>query len=105
MYPHERSLVKKMESRPFAIVGINSDESKELLKEVMAKEKMTWRSWWDGGSIEGGIASKWNVQGWPTLYLLDHQGVIRHKWLDNPGDDVLDEAVERLVKEREGAEK
>jgi hypothetical protein len=105
MYPHERSLVKKMQTRPFAIVGVNSDESRELLKEVIGKEKMTWRSWWDDGSIEGGIASKWNVQGWPTLYLLDHKGVIRYKWLGSPGDDVLDEAVEKLVKEAEGAEK
>lgn len=101
MYPHERSLVQAMENKPFALVGVNSDSSKEYGKKVVAKEKMTWRSWWDGGNTEGPIASKWNIRGWPTMYLLDHRGVIRHKWLGSPGDKVLNEAVEKLVKEAE----
>ena len=37
------------------------------------------------------------MSGWPTLYLIDHDGVIRHKWLGSPGNDVLDEAIESLV--------
>jgi hypothetical protein len=101
MYPHERSLVKKLENKPFALVGINSDESKEELLKVIGKETMSWRSWWDGGSTEGPIASKWNIHGWPTLYLLDHKGVIRYKWLGSPGEEVLDGAVEKLLKEAE----
>ena len=48
MYPHERSLVKRLEGKPFAIVGINSDP-KERLRKTIEKESMTWRSWWDGG--------------------------------------------------------
>jgi len=26
MYPHERSLVQKMEGKPFALIGVNSDQ-------------------------------------------------------------------------------
>jgi hypothetical protein len=98
MYPHERSLVKEMENKPFVLLGVNSDPSKEFLKDVIAKEKMTWRSWWDGGSTSGPIATKWNVSGWPTLYVIDHKGVIRHKWEGSPGEKVMDEALEKLVK-------
>jgi hypothetical protein len=106
MYPHERSLVQKMESKPFTLIGINSDPSKDELKKVIEKEKMTWRSFWDGGSTSGPIATKWNVQGWPTLYVVDHKGIIRHKWLGSPGDKVLDDSIEKLVKEaEEGAKK
>jgi hypothetical protein len=101
MYPHERSLVQAMENKPFALHGVNSDSSKEYGKKIVAKEKMTWRSWWDGGNTEGPIASKWNIRGWPTMYLLDHHGVIRHKWLGSPGDKVLDGAIEKLVNEAE----
>jgi hypothetical protein len=101
MYPHERSLVKAMENKPFALLGINSDGSKDALKEVLEKEKMTWRSWWDGGSTRGPIATKWNVHGWPTMYVVDNKGVIRHKWVGSPGDKVLDEAIEKLVKQAE----
>jgi hypothetical protein len=105
MYPHERSLVKKMEGKPFALLGINSDRSKDDLKQTMEKEQMTWRSWFDGGSTDGPIASKWNVSGWPTLYVLDHKGVIRHKWLGSPGDEVMDKAIDKLVQEAEKEEK
>jgi hypothetical protein len=101
MYPHERSLVQAMENKPFVLLGVNSDPSKEFGKKVVEKEKMTWRSWWDGGSTQGPIATKWNVHGWPTLYVLDHKGVIRHKWLGGPGEKVMDEAIEKLVKEAE----
>jgi peroxiredoxin len=100
MYPHERSLVKTMEGRPFVILGVNSDP-KDKLKQVLKKENITWRSWWDGGNTSGPIATKWSVQGWPTLYLIDSEGVIRNKWVGSPGDKVLDEAVQTLVAKAE----
>ena len=102
MYPHERSLVKRLEGKPFVILGVNSDP-KDKLKQVLKKEQMTWRSWWDGGDTSGPIATKWNVSGWPTLYLVDHKGVIRNKWVGSPGDQVMDQTVEALVKEAQNA--
>jgi len=97
MYPHERSLVKKMENKPFALLGINSDP-KEHLRETLKKENMTWRSWWDGGDTNGPIARAWNVHGWPTIYILDHKGVIRFK---GPRGEAMDKAVEQLLGEME----
>ena len=97
MYPHERSLVKKLENKPFALLGINSDP-KERLREVMKKENITWRSWWDGGDTNGPIARAWNVSGWPTIYVLDHKGVIRFK---NVRGEAMDKAVEQLLEELE----
>jgi hypothetical protein len=76
MYPHERSLVKKMEGRPFVLLGVNSDADRETVKKAVAQEKLPWRSFWDGGSTDGPIARRWNVSGWPTLYVIDHRGVI-----------------------------
>jgi hypothetical protein len=95
MYPHERSLVKRLEGKPFALLGVNSDP-KERLKQVLVKEKITWPSWWDGGDTSGPIASKWNVNGWPTIYVLDHKGVIRFK---DPRSEELDQAVDSLLAE------
>ena len=31
MFPYERSLVKRMENRPFALIGVNSDKDKAAL--------------------------------------------------------------------------
>ena len=94
MYPHERSLVTKFEGQPFAIVGINSDQDREKIKQICIEKNLTWRSFWDGGGTSGPIATRWNVSGWPTIYLIDHKGVIRSK--RRPLDDKL---IERLVAE------
>ena len=95
MYPHERSLVKRLEGKPFALIGINSDP-KERLRQTIKKENMTWRSWWDGGSTSGPIAKAWNVEGWPTIYVLDHKGVIRYR---DVREKELDKAVDELLAE------
>ena len=43
-------------------------------------------------------ARAWKVEGWPTIYLLDGDGVIRAR---DPRDRALDEAVVALVEELE----
>jgi hypothetical protein len=94
--------VKKLADKPFALVGVNSDTDLKELRKRMEEEQITWRSFWNGKEGTGGpISSAWNVRGWPTLYVIDHRGVIRHKYLGSPGDKVLDEAIEKLVREAE----
>ena len=96
MYPHERSLVKRLEGQPFALLGVNSDQDREALKPVLAKEQITWRSFWSGGSTRGPISSAWSVTGWPTLVLIDEKGVIRQRWLGSPRNPLdLDREVRR----------
>ncbi len=96
MYPHERSLVKKFEGKSFALIGVNSDSDREKLADVLKKESITWRSFWDGGKVGGPIASKWNVNLWPTIYVLDHRGVIRAKQLQGTS---LEKKLDDLVRE------
>ena len=82
-------------------VNVNGYDSRKL-KQVMAKEKLTWRSFADDGSIVG----TWNLPGTPTFYIIDHQGVIRHKWVGSPSDyklgglpdaEAIDAALEKLI--------
>ena len=96
MYPHERSLVKRLESEPFALIGINSDQDREALKQTLVDEKITWRSFWNGGSTDGPISKRWNVTSWPTVYVLDGEGRIRFK---NVRGEKLDAAVDELLAE------
>ncbi len=100
MYAHERSLVKKMEGKPFILLGVNSDE-KSKAKDAVKKNELTWPSWWDGGDTSGPIARAWGVRAWPTLVLIDHKGVIRQRWEGSPGDKVLDAEVEKLAADAE----
>jgi len=100
MYPHERSLVKRLQvqEKRFVFLGINSDEDREELKKTLEKEQITWRSWWDQGSPDGPIQTKWDVIERPAIYVLDARGVIRYK--DLKGDE-LDKAVDTLLEERD----
>ena len=100
MYPHERSLVARMKDEPFALIGINSDRDKTALKQVMKKENITWRSFWNGPmGTSGPISKAWGVRGWPTIYVLDDQGIIRYK---NVRGASMDKAVDALVGKVEG---
>ncbi|MBM3834264.1 MAG: hypothetical protein FJ403_13555 [Verrucomicrobia bacterium] len=67
-------------------------------QDVPQRENLTWRSFWDGGNTKGPISTQWKVKGWPTIFILDHKGVIRHR--DARGE-VMDRAVDTLLKEVE----
>ena len=100
MFPHERSLVKRMEGRPFALVGVNSDRNLEEAKANNEKQEITWRSFWCGADgTSGPIPKKWNVRSWPTLYYIDHKGVIRAKNVRSEAE--IDKLIDDLVKEAE----
>jgi len=100
MYDHERSLVKKYRDRPFVLVGVNTDQDAAALKHVQEERGITWRSFADGPP-RGPIATAWKIQGFPTMYLIDAQGVIRYSHLGPPPADELDGQIDRLVKEIE----
>ena len=100
MYPHERSLVKRLANEPFALIGVNSDRDLAKLRPRLKEENISWRSFWNGPKGTGGpISAKWGVRGWPTIYILDHKGVIRFKGLRG---EKMDKAVDQLLKEMTG---
>ncbi len=97
MLPHEKALVERLKDKPFALIGINSDGDAAAVRELMEKQGITWRNAVDE-STEGPWARKWNVRGWPTIYVLDAKGVIRHRDLR---DAELEAAVLALLAELE----
>lgn len=97
MIPHERDLVKKLDGKPFELISVSADDKKETLQKFLENEKMPWTHWWDNGP-ESKVLKAYRVRAFPTLYLIDHTGVIKHKWVGNPGNDKIDAAVEELVK-------
>ena len=117
MVPHERELVERYAGRPFALIGANGDkltvglpklyyqdgrliDDGPVVQAAVEKNKMTWPSFRNARS-DGSPFLAWNVQSWPTIYLLDERGVIRGKWKGDPGVKELDAAVEKLVKAAE----
>src|SRR5262249_40105435 len=100
MYPHERSLVKRLEGKPFALIGVNTDQDRQQLKKVLVDERITWRSFWNGGSTSGPISNKWKINSYPSIFVIDAKGVIRYK---NVRGEAMDKAVDTLLEEMEKA--
>ncbi len=101
MYSGNRKLVELYRHRPFAFLGVMGDEDVATVKEAVDSGTITWHVWWDGVR-PGTIANRWNVVGWPDIYVLDHRGNIRYTELTS---DLLEIAVARLIKETEASAK
>jgi len=99
MFPHERSLVKKLEGKPFVLLGVNGDDDDPKVKEKNSKQQITWRSFKNSRPGKPSLADEWNIDAWPTLFLVDHHGIIRNRWEGSPGDKVIDEAIDQLLDE------
>jgi thiol-disulfide isomerase/thioredoxin len=95
MYPEERELVTAFKDKPFALLSVNTDKSRETLTKLIATGEVTWRCWWDG-EPGGPICTRWGVESFPTIYVLDHRGAIRFKAV---GRKKLKQAVETLLNE------
>jgi thiol-disulfide isomerase/thioredoxin len=94
MIPHEREMVEKFKDKPFALISVSADDQKKELEEFLAHESMPWNHWWEGP--EASLLKTWNVRFFPTIYVIDAKGVIRHK---NIRGAELEKAVEKLVAE------
>jgi len=98
--PFLKSLVERHKDEPFAILGINTDDSKEDYLEQKASFGVTWRSAWQGGmGGKDAISSRWAVTAFPTKFLLDAKGVIRYTDSQLHGEKSIEAAIEKLLAE------
>jgi hypothetical protein len=79
MIPHEKEMVERLKDQPFALIGINSDGGRDAVQKNLKEEQI-----------------RWNVHGWPTIYILDAEGRIRHR--DLRGEE-MEHAVKQLLAE------
>ena len=97
-----------MKGKPFALLGVNINcHDPKTLKEVMDKEQLHFRSFTDtaAGDGLGVIGSAWNLFGTPTVFVLDHKGVIRYRQIGIPVTKAIDEVLKKLIREAEANHK
>jgi len=89
MFEHGRSLVKQYENYPFQFVGVCCADDVEAGLAIQKKHELNWRSFNDSGArIEQG----YGLLGYPTVFIIDHQGKIQ--WI---GHEMNDDLVAKLV--------
>ena len=98
MIPHEREMVEKLKGQPFALISVSADEDKADLDKFLQKTAMPWIHWW-GEADNGKVLKALGIHQYPTIYVLDANGLIRYR---NVRGEELEKAVNALLKETEG---
>ena len=103
-----------MRGKPFALIAVNINcHDPKTLKRVMDKEQLHFRSFTDtaAGDGLGVIGSAWNLFGTPTVFVLDHKGVIRYRQIGMLTTAVadhakaIDEVLKKLIGDAEANDK
>jgi predicted esterase/thiol-disulfide isomerase/thioredoxin len=102
LVPHERELTAAFQGQPFDILGVNCADDVETAREAAARTQMKWRSFRNQAGDRPAITKDWKILGYPTLYLIDHHGTIRKRWIGSPPPEEIGHMVKVLV---EAAEK
>ena len=100
-YPYHHFILDQYKDDPLVLLGVNSDGNVETIREAKASGKApAYRTWWDGHaevSTSGPIATTWGVTGWPAIYVIDEEGVIRN--VRNTRGGQLIATVEEMLRE------
>ncbi len=103
LVPQTRALLAELEGEPVAFLGVNGDDQREKGLRTSERTGMTWPSVWDGSRGPAGpIATAYHVPeiGWPSVFVLDADGRIRHKLYGAPQvARHLEQAIRALLDE------
>jgi thiol-disulfide isomerase/thioredoxin len=99
MVEQEKELVARLRERPFMLLGVNHDHDKAAAVKAVAEKGMSWPSWLDEApDQEYPIAKNYAVNSFPSVFVFDHEGIIR---FINVRGEKLDQAVDQLMAEIE----
>jgi thiol-disulfide isomerase/thioredoxin len=95
--PHERALAERLKGKPFALLGVNCDDDKQAAADAIKSEQIAWPNWHDGSPGDGPIAKRYHIRSYPSVFVIDGQGIIRQTQTYLLGD-VLDKAIDDVLK-------
>jgi thiol-disulfide isomerase/thioredoxin len=93
--PHLKEAYKNLHEKGFEIVGISSDEDKEILQKTIKKEEIPWAQYLDGDNGGPKFGEDFQIATIPTMWLIDKKGVLR----DLNGREDLEKKVAKLLAE------
>ncbi len=96
MIPHQREMVERFSGEPFALLSVSCDRDQETLETFLTQTPMPWDHWWVAPDSQ--FKKALNISSFPTIFVLDGNGVIRYK---NLMGAQLEEAIETLLAENE----
>jgi peroxiredoxin len=101
--PQFKQLVDEFKNDRVAVLGMNNDTDLDDARLVIDKMGLNYETLKNGGHKDG-IHTKYGVQGWPTLVVLDGTGVVRHVHVgysphlrQEPGDKIRELLAENTA--------
>jgi cytochrome c biogenesis protein CcmG/thiol:disulfide interchange protein DsbE len=86
--------VRRYAGRPFALLGVNVDATREEAQYIQQQAGLTWPNWWDGG---GKISEAWKVDGLPSLFLIDGRGIVRWRHVGKVDPRQLEARIDEVL--------
>ena len=71
---------------PFALIGVNVGDELEHIQSVVEEKNLNWRSFFAGEDPT--IPMDYNIQGFPTIVIIDADGIVRSVSHGQPEDVV-----------------
>lgn len=92
--PNVKAAYEQLHPKGFEIIGISFDQDKEKLKQFVAREKMQWPQYFDGKGWQNALGVQFGIEGIPTMWLVDKQGVLREL---EAREDLVDKVTKLLA--------
>jgi len=94
--PKLKSLHNRLGTENFEILGINFDGNSEALAKFIKEETMAWPQYPGGEPGENKLGETFGIHQWPTVWLIDKQGVLR----DIAGETETEMKIVKLLNEK-----
>ena len=103
--PRLMDIVRKYKDNPFfTIFSVSVDTDPAAVKQTVGVQKITWPQMFEGEGWNSPTAKAFQVQGTPTLVLIDSDGILR--FVGSFGqmlNDTVEVAVGHIVDKRKAA--
>ncbi len=98
MVPHMKDFYEKYKDKDVVLIGVSADAKIEELKEFVEEKEISWPQIFDGDSETTGILYKYAVSKFPTIMVIDQQGVFRGVDVHSKLTDLVDQLLEKEKK-------
>jgi thiol-disulfide isomerase/thioredoxin len=91
--PNVLKAYKELHPKGFEIVGISLDSDKAELEAFVKEKGMEWPQFFDGKGWKNEIATTYDIQSIPAMWLVDQKGMV----VDTSARSGLEEKVAKLL--------
>ena len=97
-FPWLNQMQQKHGAQGFKVIAINVDSDRELARHFLKENTADFTIGYDA---EGQLASAFKVQGMPSSFLIDRNGVIRHAHVGFREKEIalMEEQIQSLIRE------